>query len=229
MSAVEIPVVGREGELQRMLAVLDRSAPGLILVEGLAASGRSALLREFLRRLQGWQVAGTPESILEVDPETTPQVVLARLESAPPGPTVVVLDGYSPSPEFGAWLSTRDDTLDGVAPHPLALRGGEPVVVVAAGTPTELAPLRPQATEVIALGPLEAGAVRRALSAAAEGAVPPLDDRELDLLAQESAVRPEALAALVRLLPLCADLGGPWDRDGGEEAPEGGTEGSRGR
>lgn len=191
-------VVGREAELRRLLAVADRRASALVLVEGPAYSGRSTLLGEFARRLEGWVVAGSPEPPLEVDDGTTPEAVDARLESASEGPCLLLLDGYSPSPGFHAWF-TGQWRGSGDSDR---LRGPRPVLAVVAGAGADLAALHPLADDVLSLGPLELDAVRSAILDSASGAMPPLRPEEVDGIARGAAVRPEILASLLRLLPL---------------------------
>ena len=185
--------IGRERELLRLKACLDAGEPALVLLSGVAASGRTTVLEELIRRADGWVVAGGPHPLCEVGEETTPESLLALVESAPQGATLLLLDRFSPSPALVDWLrSTADGGLR---------RGSEPVVVVVAGSPGELRLLEPLATLHVALGPLQLDAVEAVVREAAADASPPLGREELSALATAAARRPEILASLIRLLP----------------------------
>jgi len=208
---------GREAELGRVLAVLDRRAPAVVSIRGARGSGKSAVttavVAEAARRgwcvtpyvdgrgvrVSGWtsetalcqDLAGALELPAVPPPDTLRGLVPLLLGRAAETPVLVVLDPYAPSTRLASLL--RRHVLGRV-------RGSGLPVVLLVVTRGRLQGL-PADLELEVLPPREDG-VACALQAAAQGVVPPLGDDELAAYVAAARGRPRLLASLTALLPL---------------------------
>jgi hypothetical protein len=110
------------------------------------------------------QVAGSL-----VKPAADARAVAQLLQAR--APAVLLIDGYAPSAATSGWFA---DVL-----MPRLLTSTAPVIVMVTDSLEAMSKLRPRATEVIELGPLDREAVAAHLRATGAGLSPPLADGEV--------------------------------------------------
>lgn len=208
-----VVLVGRDRELQRMLALLDAAAPGrpiALVVEGPPASGRSRLLDEFARaaRRRGVTVvfetewaragAGTRPSLFvsdhlaRLDPRVWPAVEL-RAESVPVMVAVTGRAGADPLPVDG-WARVHRVRLTALAPGEIAQLAG---ILLGAQPGAELLELcraaagRPGAVRELITGLREEGLVKVVAGRASLGTVRLPGRTRARLLNQLAALSPQ--------------------------------------
>jgi DNA polymerase III delta prime subunit len=211
--ALALDAVGRERDVYRIEAALNRGRGLLIAVVGEVGTGKSRLLRTVERRARarGWATARADESgELSVLPSTSPQSLVSRTvallgadaDAEPAGfvhalerhaPTLVCLDGFRPSRDFARWAR---DTL-----HRRLHATQAPVAIVVAGTRHELeGEVLAMADEAVHLGPLDELTVARHLREMTEDLDPPVSDAEMAAYVAAVCPQPELLKSLTRAL-----------------------------
>jgi hypothetical protein len=219
-------LVGRDAELARVLQHLDAGAPRVIGIAAGPSFGKTLFLSaiEAAAREKGWAAVrrdpdgasltietGTTEAALvqqlrnligmtgrrEPDRVTgsDPAVPAARAlvqDLVAGGPCVLLIDDFRPSEAVRAWLATRFLAELRAAPAPL--------LVVAAGLPDAIEPLRGAWDDVLVLGRLPANAVRAHFESIAPRCRPPLTAAEVAAYVEDSLEKPHVLNALTRLL-----------------------------
>lgn len=227
---VERPMlIGRDQELNRVDAILERHQPALVVMRAEIGMGRTSLLREIegqaKDREQRWRTArSNSQGALSVVPDTTEENFRQRVLELLQIHTKETFDnrmGQSRSHPIHSLI----EQLHLWAPALLLVDGyrpglgfaswftdsfingikqdKQPVVIVVADQPhSDVDGLLPSADEVVTLGPLDQGAVTRYFELVGQRITPPMETRELQVYVEAARNDPGILYALTHMLEL---------------------------
>ena len=209
------PTIGRDIELAKLEEALAEMRSGLVLVVGRPSTGKGRLIRELRARATMYPCVLVPaysstdksslwlvinkQSTVEDFSEATVPPSETRAESEPSTGhdfALVLVYGYRPDEKFHRWFT--GEFLRSLA------TSSPPRMVVVAGTPEDVAELKPLADRQIVLEPLSRNAVVTELRKISAAIADRLQERELELYADAVVADPSLLGALRHLLPLTA-------------------------
>lgn len=219
-------IIGHDAEVKRILQILEKRAPHLVVLTGEAGVGKTSLLNliRIKAAASGWTVM--PRDVSEefnVSRETTETTFCARISdlmATPTGesfvetkssqldlppvvkqlreraPVLVLIDGFDSTPEFASWFS--DQFIREIK------ESRAPIVVALGDRPENTKQISPVADEVLSLGRVNKRSIKDHFESLGRLAKPPIETAELEQYIEAAHEKPELLGSLTRILRLAA-------------------------